>query len=154
MRTALVLAYLDEEPNLERICIEIAGFRKLLSDGKWSNFLVSPHYGYLANPARQINGRALNSFIRGEERWENWREKWQKSPSLIMKLSPTWIVEKDTVLACGFLTPPGTNWFVNDRILVLIMKCCSIEHLLCRGYSEETREGTAETKIQNLIHQI
>ena len=34
MRKALVLAYLDEEPNLERICIEIAGFRKLLSDGK------------------------------------------------------------------------------------------------------------------------
>ena len=30
----LVLAYLDEERNLKRICIEIAGFTKLLSDGK------------------------------------------------------------------------------------------------------------------------
>ena len=75
---ALVLAYLDEEPNLERICIEIAGFRKLLSDGKWSNFLVSPHYGYLANPPRQINGRALNSFIREMRGWESRREKWEK----------------------------------------------------------------------------
>ena len=56
------------------------------------------------------------------------------SQLIIMKLSPTWFVEKDTVLACGFLTHPGTNWFVNDRILVLIMKCCSIEHLLCRGF--------------------
>ena len=82
---ALVLAYLDEEPNLERICIEIAGFRKLLSDGKWSNFLVSPHYGYLANPPRQINGRALNSFIREMRGWESRREKWGKlleSPSV------------------------------------------------------------------------
>ena len=38
------------------------------------------------------------------------------SQLIIMKLSPTWFVEKDTVLACGFLTHPGTNWFVNDKI--------------------------------------
>jgi len=30
----LVLAYLDEKRNLRKICIEIAGFTKLLFDGK------------------------------------------------------------------------------------------------------------------------
>ena len=35
---------------------------------QFSCFTALWNYGYLANPARQINGRALNSFIRGEER--------------------------------------------------------------------------------------
>ena len=56
-----------------------------------------------------------------------------------MMLSHWDIVEKDTeLLACGFLTHPGTNWFVNDRILVLITKCCPIEHLLFRKYQYGT----------------
>ena len=59
---------------------------------------------------------------------------------IIMMLLSHWdIVEKDTeLLACGFLTHPGTKRFVNDRILVLIMSCCPIEHLLFRKHQYGT----------------
>ena len=78
---------------------------------------------------------------------ESWTNKWSHLKQFYQRekmLYPHQFImsvaaaEKD-IMACGFpppSLPASTNWFVNDKIWVLIMKCyigLAIEHLLWWG---------------------